>query len=362
VTVGKATSGFETKAVERVTIGGDISDTATLSGAVNPSGTITFSLFGPQDTNCAMPLQTTTVAVFGNGSFSAAPSTPTAPGEYHWVAEYSGDARNEADVGHCGDPGETSTVEKATPTLSISTTGSVELGGAVAATATVSGGDQPTGTVTFQLFAPGDAACTGAPVFTAAVPLSSDRGAASGPFTPLAAGTYAWRAAYSGDAHDSTVAGPCGSSSTVDAPSSGSPPAAPPPSSPAPGPEADLRVKLSAPHRGSIGKILVYRVTVANDGDATAHSVDLTDRLSGAQAKITATKGGSCKGDDRAVTCKLGSLAPGKDVRIEIRVRAMATGRLTMTSTVAAKAGDAKAGNDRAAGTIAITTGHRDRP
>jgi Domain of unknown function DUF11/PKD domain len=356
VSVGKASSGFETKADGPVTIGAGISDTATLSGATNPSGTIAFSLFGPDDPTCATVLYRTTVAVHGDGSFAAEPFVPTAPGEYRWVAEYSGDADNEADVGHCGDPGETSTVAKATPTLGVSTTGSVGLGGALAATATVSGGDQPSGSVSFQLFAPGDTACTGAPVFTATVPLSSAGAAASGAFTPLAAGTYAWRAAYSGDADNSAVAGPCGSSSTVDAPPAGQPPAQP--SSPAP--EADLRVKLSAPGRGTIGKSLVYRVTVANDGDATAHSVELTNRFSGARIEITASKGAGCKGD-RAVTCKLGSLAPGKDVRIEITVRAKAAGRLTLTSAVDTAGGDAKAGNDRAAGTIAIDAGHRNR-
>jgi Domain of unknown function DUF11/PKD domain len=361
VAVGKASSGFETKAVGPVTIGAAIADTATLSGAANPSGTITFSLFGPEDPTCTTVLYRTTVAVHGDGSFAAEPFVPTTPGEYRWVAEYSGDADNEADIGHCGDPGETSTVAKATPTLAVSTTGSVGLGGVVAATATVSGGDQPTGSVSFELFAAGDTACTGAPVFTATVPLAPDGTAASGAFTPLAAGTYAWRAAYSGDADNGAVAGPCGPSSTVDAPPAAPQSPAPPSSPPRSEPEADLRVKLSAPRRGTVGKSLVYRVTVANDGDATARSVELTNRFSGAQIEITASKGIGCKGD-RAVSCKLGSLAPGKDVRIEITVRAKAAGRLTLTSTVDAAGGDAKAGNDRAAGTIAIAAAHRHRP
>jgi hypothetical protein len=361
VTVGKATAGFETEATGRTTIGGEIADTAILSGAHGPSGTITFSLFGPADGDCTgTPIATNTVTVLDNGTFAAEPFTPTVPGTYRWVAAYSGDGENEAETGTCGDEGATSIVDEATPTLSTSATDAVGLGGQIAATASVGGGHGPTGTVTLRLFAPGDADCTGSPVFTATVPLGADGSAASGAFTPVAAGSYAWRTTYSGDADNDSVTGACGPSSSVTAPAPPSNPPPSPPSSPplsSPSPKADLSVKLSAPKRVLLGKDLTYRIAVANDGDVAAGSVELNVRLTGARAEIEKAKGPGCKGD-RVVTCKLGSLAPGKKVEVEITVLPKAGGRLTLTGTVESAAADAEPGDNRAADTTRIAARH----
>jgi PKD domain/Domain of unknown function DUF11 len=365
VTAGKATPGFETRAVERVTIGGEVSDTAILSGGHAPTGTISFALYGPDDATCSgPPLATDSATVQGNGSFQSTPFTAVVPGTYRWVAEYSGDAENEPAAGTCGAEGETSVVAKATPTLDTTATAEVGLGGPIAATASVGGGHGPTGTVTFDLFAPDDAACTGSPVFTATVPLGADGSASSGAFTPIAAGAYAWRATYSGDDFNDSVTGACGPSSNVIAPTPPpSPPAgsqsSQPPSSPAsPSPEADLSVKLSAPKRGLVGKELTYKIAVANDGDLAAGVVELNVRLGGARAEIKRAKGPGCKGD-RAVTCKLGSLAPGKKVEVEITLLPKALGRLTLTGTVDGSGADAAPGNDRASDTIRIAARHR---
>jgi hypothetical protein len=362
VTVGKATAGFETEATGRTTIGGEIADTAILSGAHDPSGTITFSLFGPADEDCTgTPIATDTVSVSDNGTFAAESFTPTVPGTYRWVAAYSGDGENEPEAGTCGDEGETSVVDKATPTLSTSATDAVDLGGPIAATASVTGGHGPTRTVTFELFAPGDAACTGSPVFTATVPLGADGSAVSGAFTPIAAGGYAWRATYSGDADNDSVTGACGPGSNVIAPT---PPSSPPPNSSSspppssPSPEADLSVRLSAPKRGLLGKELTYKIAITNDGNLAAGSVELNVRLTGARAEIEKAKGPACKGD-RAVTCKLGSLAPGKKVEVEITVLPKAAGRLTLTGTVDAPGADAKPGDNRAADTTRVAPRHR---
>jgi hypothetical protein len=362
VTVGKATAGFETRAIERVTIGGEISDTATLSGAHDPTGSIHFALYGPDDATCTgTPIATDTVTVDQNRSFGSAPFTPTAPGTYRWIATYSGDADNEAEAGTCGEEGETSVVDKATPTLDTSATDGVDLGGQIAATASLGGGHEPTGTVTFELFAPGDTACTGSPVFTATVPLGADGSAPSGAFTPIAAGTYAWRATYSGDTDNDSVTGACGPSSNVIAPT---PPSSPPPTSssspPAssPSPKADLSVKLGASKRALVGKELTYKIAVANEGDAAAGSVELKVRLAGARAEVEKAKGPGCKGE-RAVTCKLGSLGPGKKLEVDIAVLPKAAGRLTLTGTVDAPGADANPGDNRAADTIRISARHR---
>ena len=64
----------------------------------------------------------------------------------------------------CGIPGTTTLTTQASP--------SVVLGGTISDTATLSGGTAPTGTITFRLYGPDDATCTGAVIFTSTVPVS----------------------------------------------------------------------------------------------------------------------------------------------------------------------------------------------
>jgi hypothetical protein len=113
-----------TQASAAVTLGGLIHDTATLSGGVAPTGTITFSSFGPNDANCtAAPAFTSIVTVAGNGSYVSANFSPTLSGTYRWIAAYSGDAANAASITACNDANESVTVSASgqvavTPTLS----------------------------------------------------------------------------------------------------------------------------------------------------------------------------------------------------------------------------------------------------
>jgi uncharacterized repeat protein (TIGR01451 family) len=104
--VGKASATFSTIASGGVTFGaGTISDTATLAGGVNPTGTITFKVYGPDDPTCGNgALTTLTTTVSGNGSYSSGPFTPPGAGVYNWVSSYSGDSNNAAITGGCAGP------------------------------------------------------------------------------------------------------------------------------------------------------------------------------------------------------------------------------------------------------------------
>jgi hypothetical protein len=93
-----------------VTLGGAIRDTAVLSGGSSPTGTISFSLYSANDSNCSNALRQLRVPVSGNGSYVSPPVTPAAPGSYQWIARYSGDANNASLSGSCQDPTERSTV------------------------------------------------------------------------------------------------------------------------------------------------------------------------------------------------------------------------------------------------------------
>src|SRR5262249_62140605 len=74
---------IQTTASGTVTIGSAISDSATISGLQNPTGagTITFKLYGPNDTNCTGELQTTlkSAARTPNGTNGSGTYPPAAP-------------------------------------------------------------------------------------------------------------------------------------------------------------------------------------------------------------------------------------------------------------------------------------------
>ncbi len=85
---------------------------------------------------------------------------------------------------------------------------SVVVGNGISDSATLSAGFNATGTVTFRLYGPDDANCTGAVAFASTVPVAGT-GATSGTLMTSQAGTYRWIASYSGDANNDAVAGVC---------------------------------------------------------------------------------------------------------------------------------------------------------
>jgi hypothetical protein len=213
VTGGLTTPTLTTQASPGVPLGGQISDQANLTNGVTPTGTITFSLFGPNNATCSgPPIFTSTKPVTGNGVYTSDPFTPTAPGTYRWVAAYSGDLLNNAVTTACNDPSETVTVAGGPPVPTLTTTASpaVPLGGQLTDTANLSGGNNPTGTITFTLFGPNDTPCGGPPPFSSTKPVSGNGTYTSDPFTVTQPGTYRWVASYSGDANNGPVTTACG--------------------------------------------------------------------------------------------------------------------------------------------------------
>jgi len=74
-------------------------------------------------------------------------------------------------------------------------------------------GFNPTGTITFKLFAPGDQVCAGNPIFVSAVPVNGNGSYASETFPGVSVtepGIYNWTVEYSGDAFNPPVGGSCG--------------------------------------------------------------------------------------------------------------------------------------------------------
>jgi hypothetical protein len=217
-TVQRATTTITTTATASVALGGaQMSDSATVSGRVAPEAggaTITFNVFAPSDTTCAGAAISTSVAAspVTNGPVASAGFTPTQLGTHRWIASYSGDSNNLPVSGACTDPNEQTEVTKANPTIATTASPTIALGaGSLTDSATVSGRFAPqSATVTFTLFGPNNATCTGTPILTSAKAYPVGGGAiASAPFTPTQPGTYRWIASYSGDANNNAVAGPC---------------------------------------------------------------------------------------------------------------------------------------------------------
>jgi hypothetical protein len=104
VVVTPATPTITTAASPSVAVGATITDTAVLTGAFGPTGTVTFTAYGPGDTGCATPVFS--VAESAGVSTVSAGYHPPAAGTYRWIASYGGDAANTAASGSCADPAE----------------------------------------------------------------------------------------------------------------------------------------------------------------------------------------------------------------------------------------------------------------
>jgi hypothetical protein len=108
----------------------------------------------------------------------------------------------------CGQP----TTAKGTPGL----TTTPSRGGAVGSvaindTATLSGGASAGGSITFNLYDPSHADCSGTPAYTQTVTVTGNGSYATTNTTPATtAGTWSWTAVYSGDANNAGASSSCG--------------------------------------------------------------------------------------------------------------------------------------------------------
>lgn len=206
-------------------------DVATVTGAEEPAptGTITYELHSGG--SCGGSAISSDEEAPGTAS---APTAPLAPGTYSFAASYSGDANYTASSSSC----HAFSVAKATPVLAdtiedVATSlpwSGTELTSATAYDDTVVMGATwfvPTGSVTYRLYE--GSACAGTPLYTDPQTLVAGLGL-SAISAPLAAGTYSFQAAYSGDGDYAPATDACQpfavQASATAPPASGSNPAA----------------------------------------------------------------------------------------------------------------------------------------
>ena len=211
-----------------------LTDKATLTlppGATAPTGTMTFSLYGPDPSDpdtiacTAPPVKTSTTPLAGvapdpSGAFvvdGEAPFyIPPRAGRYGWVVAYSGDAANEGATGVCGAAGQSIVVGQATPTVTtlvLSPSGGAPdvVGGETKVAARLVSAATPTGEITFELYGPADATtCEGTPLVVQTPPVAvapNGDDTPSQPFTFTEPGKYRWKAIYGGDDNNAPRSG-----------------------------------------------------------------------------------------------------------------------------------------------------------
>jgi Bacterial Ig-like domain (group 3) len=107
-------------------------------------------------------------------------------------------------------------VAKASPSIVTDPGVSGKTGDTLNDTATLSGGNSPTGTITFNLYAPGDDNCDGPALYTQDVTVNDNGDYSTSPgYVALVKGTYNWTADYSGDSANFPASSGCGEEALV---------------------------------------------------------------------------------------------------------------------------------------------------
>jgi SdrD B-like domain len=192
-------------------VGATFEDEATLSGAFNATGSITWRLYSNSKCEGSPVATEGSATVTGNSEYSTPTgASPVPAGTYYWVASYSGDANNEpADSGCAAEP---VNVEKAAPEI---VTTQEPSSGIVGATfkdkAKLSGafGTSVGGSIIWVLY--DNSKCGGTPVASDGPVTVDGNGEYTTPngASPTLSGMYYWVATYSGDANNNGVSSGC---------------------------------------------------------------------------------------------------------------------------------------------------------
>ncbi len=197
---------------QRATRAPTLSDTALLSGGYFPTGSIVFTLTGPNAFSF-----TDDITVSGNGAYTASTTLPTTvAGTYTWTARYGGDPNNNA-ASDQGGSAERVTVSPASPTLA---TTPIDFAGIPTTTVTLptgppgtvtlhdsaelASGTNPTGSITFTLVYNNTTVDTETVTVNGNGAYTTPTGFTL-PSSGAVTGAYQWDATYSGDTNNNAA-------------------------------------------------------------------------------------------------------------------------------------------------------------
>ena len=213
VTVTPATPKLTTSASGTVTVPGTVHDTAHVTTGFTPAGTITFKLFST--TACSVQVGTDIVVAYtGDGTYASGTVHVSTAGTYYWTASATVTANNTDTTmeSPCGAATESVTVAPATPKLTTKASATSSMAPAkIKDTVTVSGGDNPTGSVVVRVFT--TAACAVQFGTDIVVSFTGDETVSTGTITAPAAGTYYFTvgtATVTSNNLSTTLTSPCG--------------------------------------------------------------------------------------------------------------------------------------------------------
>ncbi|HEY3435544.1 MAG TPA: hypothetical protein VGK41_07810 [Solirubrobacterales bacterium] len=195
------------------TVGTPVAAAATIQEGATPGGQIVFKAFPPGDADCSGAAAfSSTVSAAGNGLYRSAAFSPDRVGPFRWTVSYSGDANHAPATVGCGKA--TSTISQAKPTIAGAALPQIPVGTAFRDAATLREGFTPGGTITFRIYGPVAAGCTG-PAYVNTVKIDGNGTFNSDPFVPLRTGRYSFAVSYSGDAENQAASEPCDSPGQV---------------------------------------------------------------------------------------------------------------------------------------------------
>ncbi len=197
-------------------LGSVLNDSATVTGGYIPTGSITFRLYGPNNTTCAgTPIYAQTVGLSGTSAATSPGFHTAAVGTYEWTAYYSGDTNNNPASSGCGAEAVVITVPPTIPTITTALSeSSGKVGDWVFDTATLYGVTANAGgTVTYTVYT--NNTCTLGAQGAGTVTVTNHLVPNSNPVIFGTVGTWYWQAVYSGDGNNRGAASACTSETLV---------------------------------------------------------------------------------------------------------------------------------------------------
>jgi hypothetical protein len=188
-----------------VSIGDKVHDSATISGATSDAGgTVSYTVYS--DSACTKDAQDAGTKTVTNGIVPDSNEiTFNNAGSFYWQAVYSGDTKNNGATSVCTE--EKVVVNPNTPGMTTAQD-LIPNDSATLTAATSNAG----GTITFNLYSPSDATCSGSPAYTQTVNVSGNNTykTTNSTFHATDTGTWRWQVSYTGDNNNQGATSACG--------------------------------------------------------------------------------------------------------------------------------------------------------